>query len=526
MKASVTRGSNFAGLIRYVRDVGPRATGKKGGRLIAGNVDLSLSCAKQARAFQAIASRRPDATRPVLHISLSLPAGEHVSDERWKEIAESFLQKMDINIERQQFVVVRHQVTDFEHIHIVANRVGIDNSLWLGRWELKKAMVATTALEIEFGLKLTPAYDPNKKARKKGPKSGAVGVMRRTGAVPATMKIQQRIDIAKAQSSNFSTFVAALASLDVRILPAGKTGSVPGASFETGGIAVKGSSLGADYAWKSISAAVNFDLIGDAALIAQLRAKATTEVTKDAGAEVTTEVTTKPGPNVAHLVKPKVACSVALVSVTYASRVLFKRRLLEAHYQTAVSDLLARLLKAVVLDRLPKSLLLRLEPSGCVTDSGDKITAHNGTPNEITALVELARIKKWRKVVLSGSDDFIEKCALSFLRAGKSRAQITAKGISGHDAVEKAWAKFAAEQEKTKKLNELNNKKEITNEHDRRNKGEGDAGNVAVNRSTQGRGCSSDSFKSTQPRQTSQESADVAPANQSSSTKKRPKLAS
>ena len=468
MKAKVTRGSNFAGLLRYARDIGPRATGKKGGRLVGGNIDLALSCAKQANAFQSIAHRRPDTKRPVLHISLSLPAGERLTDERWNDIAVAFLLKMGINTQLQQYAVVRHEDTEFEHIHIIVNRVGIDRSLWLGRWEMKKAMTATTELESEFGLNVTPAYDPSKPARKKQPKNGAIGILRRTGELPTTMKIQACIDTAKAQSQNFSSFVAALAGMGVSLLPAGKTGSVPGVSFEFAGLAVKGSGLGRDYAWKSIALAVNFDSVGDAALIASLRAKVATPSPSNMAEP--SKIAIKPA--------QKLVCSVSPMDVTHDSRQLFKRRLVQAYYHAEISDHLARLLKAVVLDGLPKSLLLRLQPTGVITDYGEKITVDNGTPNEITALVELARVKGWGRVLISGDDRFIENCALAFMRAGKVRTQIQTRGRVGNDAVERAWATHMANEalKKSKQQKEISDGNDHQSAEARTTRSNGTAG--------------------------------------------------
>jgi len=456
MRAKIKRGKMFRGLFLYARDQGPRATGKKGGRLLGGNVDLSLSCQEQAKVFQDIARRRPDVERPVLHISLALPPGDHLSDDNWNDVGMRFLDEMGIDVNLHQFAIIRHEDTAHEHVHIIVNRVSVSGSLWLGQWEMKRAMAATTKLEIEFGLTLTTAFDPKNPVKRKSPKSGAIGVMRRTGKIPVSLKLQDRIEMARNQSTTFASFVKALFGLDVRLLPAGKTGQVPGVLFESDGVIVKGSSLGNSYAWRAISGAVNFDPIIDAPLIAKLRSQGFVEP------PVANLRAEKLEPQLVP--KRRLVCAVVPVGESEHARQQMQRRLLEQHYQSVISTQLIHLLAGDGLHRLPKSLLLTLNPQGRITDYGGRITAGLGNAIEISALVQLIGIKKWRRVRLTGNYDFIMQSALALMRAGKARADIQAHGLSGHESVERAWEVFTLEQAPLKKLKQ---KKEISNGNDR-----------------------------------------------------------
>lgn len=402
---------------------------------------------------------------------------------------------MGIDADVHQYAIVRHEDTVHEHIHIILNRVSVAGALWLGQWEMRRAMVATTKLELEFGLTQTTAFDPKAPAKRKNPKSGAIGVMRRTGNIPATMTLQDRIDAARHQSKTFAAFIKNLADLDVRLVPAGKTGQVPGVLFETGGVIVKGSSLGSDFAWKSIAEAVHYDQNADAPLIAKLRAlgfaassvvtavteektpeiepravQITRQMTGQIAKEITKEITKEIAEQITDLRnKPKVeikieqkvglkiklprrpVCTVQVDRASENAHRMMKRRLLEQHYQAAVSTQLSYLLAGVGLHRLPKSLFLTLKPQGQITDYGQRITSGQGNPVEITAMVELIRIKGWRKVRLTGSDDFIEKCALALMRAGKARTDLKSNTLHGHDAIERALAAFEVEQAEIKK---------------------------------------------------------------------------
>ncbi|WP_225396216.1 relaxase/mobilization nuclease domain-containing protein, partial [Escherichia coli] len=70
--------------------------------------------------FKTVSSFRQDIKKPVFHAFLSLPKNEHLTDQQWEEIAKDYLKEMNIDIEKHQYICVRHNDTDKEHIHIVA----------------------------------------------------------------------------------------------------------------------------------------------------------------------------------------------------------------------------------------------------------------------------------------------------------------------------------------------------------------------------------------------------------------------
>ncbi|HFN4868946.1 TPA: relaxase/mobilization nuclease domain-containing protein, partial [Escherichia coli] len=83
--------------------------------------------------FKAVSSFRPDINKPTFHAFISLPKDEKLTDEQWQEIAKDYLKEMNIDIDKNQYICVRHKDTDKDHIHIVANRVGLDGSVWHGQ---------------------------------------------------------------------------------------------------------------------------------------------------------------------------------------------------------------------------------------------------------------------------------------------------------------------------------------------------------------------------------------------------------
>jgi len=67
---------------------------------------------------------RPNLNRVVYHSSLSLPPGENLNDQQWKEVANKYMSHM--GFDGSQFVAVKHQDTEHSHIHILASRVRLD----------------------------------------------------------------------------------------------------------------------------------------------------------------------------------------------------------------------------------------------------------------------------------------------------------------------------------------------------------------------------------------------------------------
>ena len=159
MKSNVKRGGGFAGLLRYALDRGPKC------EIVGGNME-GRNPGQLAREFGASRRQRREVKRPVLHATLSLPPGEHLSPEAWNEVAHAFMRKIGLPPENHQFVVVRHDDTHCEHVHLITSRIGLDGRLWHGVNEALVATNATQELELEFGLTITKG--PNLETERPG----------------------------------------------------------------------------------------------------------------------------------------------------------------------------------------------------------------------------------------------------------------------------------------------------------------------------------------------------------------------
>lgn len=273
MKAKVSRGAGFRGVINYIHGPGEdNHPGRAVPVLGAGNV-LGTDPRDLARQFAVTRQLRPDIKKPVWHCSLSLPPGEKLPDERWAEIARDFLSRMGLDPDIRMWHCARHIDTDHDHIHLVVSRVALDASSWGGGNDARQAINVTQELEKAHGLILTPGFEEG--GEQKSLSKSEVGRHRRTGQVPDRRVLQKKIDSALRDCRDFPTFVTRLGKMQVQVLPNGETGQVGGISFRLkGGDPFSGTKLGKAYKWQRIAENTGYDHGRDAELMAQLRKEA------------------------------------------------------------------------------------------------------------------------------------------------------------------------------------------------------------------------------------------------------------
>lgn len=227
--------------------------------------------------FKTVSGFRQDIKKPVFHAFLSLPKYEKLTDGKWEEIAKDYLKEMNIDIDKHQYICVRHKDTDKDHIHIVANRVGLDGSVWLGQHSAFNTIAACGRLEIKHDLTITKSLQ-GQKSDVLAPTKNEIEQALRTGEKPARIVLQNALQAAMLGKPDLQTFIDRLQA--VGIDPAfnvASTGNVAGVSFgiknNEKNIFFKGSSLGKKFSWNTIKSKVKYDKNRDDELIRSFSAR-------------------------------------------------------------------------------------------------------------------------------------------------------------------------------------------------------------------------------------------------------------
>ena len=203
--------------------------------------------------FSRIRALRKDIKKPVWHCSLALPAGERLDSVKWDVVAQDFMREMGLDPEKHQYVVVRHNDTDYDHVHIVANRIALDGSVWDGKNDVFRAIAATQALERRHGLVLTPGIDAEP-PEKKPISQGEIKMGRRTGVAPPRMQLQVMIDNLLAEAPMTAVqFAESLTAMGVEVRAnVVSTGKMNGFSFSWCDVPFKSGQLGDGYKWAAL----------------------------------------------------------------------------------------------------------------------------------------------------------------------------------------------------------------------------------------------------------------------------------
>lgn len=96
--------------------------------------------------------------KPVWHAILALPPGEELTDAQWQEAVEMYLHDLGFG-DDHKWVAVLHGDTDHQHVHIVANRIRLDEefSMVKDSNERSRSCDSTSRIEDHFGLIKAPA---------------------------------------------------------------------------------------------------------------------------------------------------------------------------------------------------------------------------------------------------------------------------------------------------------------------------------------------------------------------------------
>jgi len=105
-------------------------------------------------------------SRQCAHLIISIAHREsyhaHLDDSQYSYVAEEYLKEMgylpnkEENSIASQFVAVRHQDRNHEHLHLIASRIRLDGTTVSDSFDYFKAQEITRRLSAELGLEITP----------------------------------------------------------------------------------------------------------------------------------------------------------------------------------------------------------------------------------------------------------------------------------------------------------------------------------------------------------------------------------
>lgn len=201
-----------------------------------------------AREFGAVRALRPNLTKAVCHVSISLPPDEKLTDDQWKDVAGKYLE--DMGFKDSQYVVTKHTDTEHPHIHILANRVSMKGEVVSDSRDYQRQEAIMRRLEREYGLReVTSSRESERRALTKGEIECAV----RTGKPSIKMALQTLVDKALYNQPGYAEFTRRLEKSGVEVLAnAASTGRISGISYRHSDIIMKGSDLGKGYSWAGL----------------------------------------------------------------------------------------------------------------------------------------------------------------------------------------------------------------------------------------------------------------------------------
>ncbi|EQB5576405.1 relaxase/mobilization nuclease domain-containing protein [Escherichia coli] len=269
----IKRGKNFAGVVFYA--LRPASHHKTPPSVIGGNMDGS-NAGELIAEFNATKAHRPDLAKPVWHNSMRLPAGESLSIQRWKLLADDYMKRMGFS-ETHLRAYVLHDDKDGQHIHIVASRIdATSGKLYLGKNENLISTRIIQDLENDYQLTRTkgPKASPVAPSPKPKLKKSRNELMmeKRTGELCPKAIIQNALNELLGSRQSITGFVQQLLDQRIKAIPnIASTGKMNGFSFEYEGIAFKASQLGKGYSWTALQGKLDYQPELDNAFLFKLK---------------------------------------------------------------------------------------------------------------------------------------------------------------------------------------------------------------------------------------------------------------
>ena len=229
--------AEFGARVNYVNNPDP----KKKAHIIASNGVLLDDNHSIIHSFEFQAEAKPSVKKPAGHLSLNfaLQDKSRLTDELMAEIAEEYMRQM--GIADTQFILVRHQDREHDHMHLVYNRVSYRKKTINSGNDWKKSTKICRAITEKYGLYVAAGKEQVNKDRLKGDDK-------------LRYEIMHKVMDALKDSGNWEEFKEALHDdgIEARFRYHQKTHVANGISFTNGKYTFRGSDLDKSLSFRSI----------------------------------------------------------------------------------------------------------------------------------------------------------------------------------------------------------------------------------------------------------------------------------
>lgn len=258
----IRRGMSFKGILLYLSEEGKAV-------IIGGNMS-GRTPEELLREFGISRRIRRGIEKPVWHNSLRLPKGDENNPELWNEIADDYMRQMGFTDLHQRIYWLEDH-PDGQHIHIVASRIALNGSLYLGQNENLQSTAIIEQLEKKYGLTITKGRDPLSPTARPDvakPSANELQKAERENVEPVRERLQKIVSEALADRPTLSDFFGRIEAAGAHVIAARQsTGRVTGLSFGIGDVTFKGSDLGRKFSWASLQKSVDYEAERDAPIM-------------------------------------------------------------------------------------------------------------------------------------------------------------------------------------------------------------------------------------------------------------------
>lgn len=233
MIAKNIKGKSFGGCVRYVMNTGAELLEAEG--VFADSTESII------RSFAMQRHNRSEIKQPVGHIPLSFSPEDkpRMTNDFMLQLAKEYMQEMGIG--NTQYIIVRHNNTDHDHVHIVYNRINNDLKLISVNNDYKRNIAVCKKLKDRHHL----TYGEGKEKVQRPKLNGADKVK---------YEIHDAIKKALPTSTDYKTLASHLDKYDITLQLKYRRGTdiIEGVSFAKDGLTFKGSQIDRKFSHKNL----------------------------------------------------------------------------------------------------------------------------------------------------------------------------------------------------------------------------------------------------------------------------------